>query len=218
MKKLFLFVFIVSAPFITMASPTINGPTGLVSMPTAESLKYKEFNIAYDQLFGSADSTRDEWFYKLNLGTFKNWEIGVVGGKVPTEGMYLNVKYYLLSDDAELPLAIAIGAENLSSTEKTDVYMVASKKLREDFGLHLGFKAIFDDTEVKPTVMAGINYMVSEQLEILGDINGDGETYLGNVGARYYINPNFSVRTYIIDVGDSNGTQFSIGASYSKFL
>ena len=204
---------------VSYAAPTINGPTGLISVPTAESLKYKEFNIAVDKLFGAAGKDGlDEWSYKLNLGTFQNWEIGVVGGTVPTEGMYLNIKYYLLSDASELPLSIAIGVENLSSTDKTDVYMVASKKLREDLGLHLGFKAIFQDSNVKPIIMGGVNFMVNEQLEILGDINGDGENYMGNVGAAYYINPSFSVRTYLIDVLDAVGTQFSIGLTYSKFL
>jgi len=204
---------------VSYAAPTINGPTGLISVPTAESLKYKEFNVAVDKLFGAAGKDGlDEWSYKLNLGTFQNWEIGVVGGTVPTEGMYLNIKYYLLSDASELPLSIAIGVENLSSTDKTDVYMVASKKLREDFGLHLGFKAIFQDSNVEPIIMGGVNFMVNEQLEILGDINGDGENYMANVGAAYYINPSFSVRTYLIDVLDAVGTQFSIGLTYSKFL
>ena len=222
MKKIIVIiaivVMVISLVVPSYASPTINGPTGLITMPTAESLKYKEFNVAYDHLFGSSNSSKDAYFYKLNLGTFKNWEIGVVGGKVPTEGMYLNIKYYLLSDNTELPLAIAIGVENISSTEKTDIYMVASKKLREDFGLHLGFKAIFDNSQVRPIIMGGANFMVNEQLEILADVTGDGDQYFGNIGASYYINPNFSVRTYIIDIADTQGTQFSIGLSYSKFL
>ena len=210
-------------PITYWASPSLNGPTGLISIPTAEALKYKEFNVAFDYGMGAniqSKTSADDWSYKLNMGTFENWEIGVVGGKVPTEGMYLNVKYYLMSDDSQLPLSIAIGSENLSSMSQTNIYMIASKKMREDIGLHLGFKAIFEPEQLSPSIMGGLNYFATEELEFLGDIDGDGKTYRANLGLRYFLTNQFSFRIFILDISEQvkNSARFSIGLSFSKFL
>ena len=230
----FILIVLILITTITNAGTSLNGPTGLILMPTAESLKYKEFNISADYIFPAGNNNEDNYIYKLNLGTFQNWEVGVVGGKTPTEGMYLNIKYYLMSSESELPLFIAIGVQNFSSTQKTDVYMVASKKVREDFGVHFGFKAIFN-TEITPVFITGINYIVSEKLELLADItpaieiNGSAETYIGNIGANYYISPNLSINMHLLDItsqttADKNtpmengGMNILLGVTYSKFL
>ena len=201
------------------AASTIYGPTGLVTVPTAESLRYKEFYVGFDYLIADKEEN-DEWYYKANLGTFENVEIGVVGGSQPSEGMYLNLKYYLMSNTSRLPLSIAVGMENISSQDNTGFYMVASKKLRVDWGAHLGFKAIIESETVTPTIMGGTNYILNDQLELMVDASGDSSVYTLNGGINFYILPSLMLRAAVIDIGQSTiiGTRAVAGISYSKFL
>ncbi|MFT5171085.1 MAG: hypothetical protein ACI9BD_000857 [Candidatus Marinamargulisbacteria bacterium] len=201
------------------AIPTIHGPTGLIAIPTAEALKYKEFNVGMDYMMGAQDEIQD-WRYKLNLGTFQNWELGVVGGKTPTEGVFVNAKYYLMSDESRYPLAIAIGTENLSSNGNTSIYMVASKKFQESFDAHLGFRAIFGEKELDPTLMFGLEYFLNNKFSVIADIDGEGQNYTLNAGSLYYLSSHFVLRTAVIDLLNTKneGTFYSFGLSFSKFL
>ena len=220
--KYVLFVILLGLSTSLFSAPTVNGSTGLIIVPTAEALKYKEGNIALDFLSGQDEDGKSltEWVYKMNLGTFENWELGVVGGTTPTEGMYLNVKYYLIADDSRLPLSIAIGSQNLSSSESTDVYMVASKKFRPDLGVHMGFRAVFSPGDLDPNFMSGINFLAKEELEFLADIDGRQDVYTINIGSRYYFQNNVSMHVYILDIGQriENNTKVAIGITMSKFL
>ena len=220
--KYVLFVILLGLSTSLFSAPTVNGSTGLIIVPTAEALKYKEGNIALDFLSGQDEDGKSltEWVYKMNLGTFENWELGVVGGTTPTEGMYLNVKYYLIADDSRLPLSIAIGSQNLSSSESTDVYMVASKKLRHYLGVHMGFRAVFSPGDLDPNFMSCINFLAKEELEFLADIDGRQDVYTINIGSRYYFQNNVSMHVYILDIGQriENNTKVAIGITMSKFL
>ena len=216
--KLFIFIstFFLSA---IAASTSINGPTGLITIPTAESLEYKEYSIGFDYL---ANGSKDELKYKLNLGTFENWELGVVNigtkNKKTQEGMYLNIKYYLMSDASENPISIALGSENLSSKNKTNIYMIASKKIRTDTGLHFGFKATFEKKQVNPILLLGTNYFFNETIEILSDVNGEGTNYKANIGTRLFINEHANIQFYILNLFNPKETLYSIGFSISKFM
>ena len=87
-----------------IASPTIYGPTGLIEMPTAESIAYKQVNLAVDYsltnndpnnaLNSNAKDPKNHFFYKFNLGSFENWELGVLGGSFLDEGVFVNMKYF----------------------------------------------------------------------------------------------------------------------------
>ena len=72
-----LFLFLITTPL--MASASFSGPTGLVTIPTAEAVKYKELELSYDYALAKKP-TDDLWRYRCNLGVFKSVEIGVVGG------------------------------------------------------------------------------------------------------------------------------------------
>ncbi len=220
MKKWCLcLAFIVMATTRGWAVPTIHGATGLIMVPTAESLQYKQFNMGIDYVYGDIPKN-DGLYYKANLGTFKSWELGIVGGKVPTEGVFVNVKYYLMSDNERFPLAIAIGSENLFSKDSTDVYMVASKKFQGGIGVHLGFKALFQKDELVPSIMGGAEYVLSNQWSVLADFNGERKKYMVNAGVRYFAWDDLSVNLSVLDIGHTVYTAplYSIGVSYTKFL
>lgn len=77
------------------AAPTLYGPSGLITVPTAEALRFRELNIGVDYFMKDMDQQDlDQVYYKLNLGTFQNCELGLVGGTVPEEGVFVNVKYF----------------------------------------------------------------------------------------------------------------------------
>ena len=48
--KYVLFVILLGLSTSLFSAPTVNGSTGLIIVPTAEALKYKEGNIALDFL------------------------------------------------------------------------------------------------------------------------------------------------------------------------
>ena len=75
---------------LSYANPSLMEVLDLVTMPTAESLHYKEFNLSYDYLTNIDDTDKNSWKYSINLGTFENLEIGAVGGENPEEGVFLN--------------------------------------------------------------------------------------------------------------------------------
>jgi len=205
------------------AGPTIFGPSGLIVIPTAESLKYKQFNMAVDYAV-NPDTNTSQWFYKFNLGTFKNWEIGVVGGEEPDEGMYVNVKYFLMDDESRYPLSIAVGLDNVSSRSKTGLYMVASKQFQGGLRAHIGFKAIFsrdanDDTEINPVVMTGVEYYLSDDFLILMDLDGEGKNYSVNAGMQYFPKPDLALRLYLLDIGGSqDGAMLNLGVAHSTYF
>ena len=227
MKKIFLLFSLVLSTLI-VASPTLYGPSGLVTIPTAEALKYKEFNLSVDNLWSKTNEDYDDWIYKVNLGTFENWEFGIVGGQVPTEGVFLNVKYYLMSDNSTQPLSFAIGSEKLTSTSDTSIYMVASKKFRPDLGFHFGFRAIFGEEALDPSFMTGVNYVFSDILEFMTDVNGQEDKYTVNASVQLYIIRDLAIRATITDLGqlyktssddiEGIGTQLGLGFTYTKFL
>lgn len=219
MKKIIYgLISIITLAVTLTAAPTIKGPTGLIVVPTAESLKYKEFNVSMDYNYDPLVDKLD-WFYKVNLGTFKNWELGIVGGVVPTEGVYVNAKYYLMSDNTRYPLSIALGFQGLSSLTESEVYLVASKKFQDGIRVHLGFTANFSKEEITPSVMGGLEYFLSNQTSILTDITGEEKIYLLNAGIRHEIFQDIYVRAAAIDILNENqDITYSFGMSYSHFL
>ena len=218
MKKLLFIFFFLIQTFI-FADASLNGPSGLVTMPTAQSLHYKEFNISYDY-FGNIDKSENNlWRYSVNLGTFENLEIGVVGGEVPEEGVFLNVKYFISEGSERLPLTFATGFENLTAKADSAFYIVVSKTLQSDFHIHGGFKTIFGE-ELDPMAMFGLNYQFNEKIEFLGDLNGEEQTYFVNIGAKYQLSDNFNIRFNIVDlfqIGEE-GRFITLGLSTNKFL
>lgn len=197
------------------AAPTLNGPTGLITVPTAESLQYKAINVALD--YKLTENTQ-QYFYKFNFSEFRNVELGVVGGSVPTEGVFVNAKYYLMSDNSRFPLSIAIGAENLGSKTNTGVYMVASKKFQGGVSGHFGFYANFGNgTEVDPSIIGGTEWILDNRVSLLADIMGKQRKYTLNAGLRFAIYPDFYLRAAALDLGNTSSV-YTLGLSYGVFL
>lgn len=206
------------------AISSIYGPTGLITIPTAESVQFREFSIAADYLFTNTTSTtvvkNDAYYYKMNMGTYKNWELGIVAGKVPTEGAFVNIKYYLTSDGEKSPISLALGCQNLFSAERTDLYMVASKRFPAGFALHFGFKANFGKTEVYPSIIGGIEYFLSNRVSFVADAGGEKKAYKVSGGLRISLTDTLFLNLSAVDIGNASttGTLYGMGLSYTTFL
>ena len=187
MKRYLVLLLLPLLSTLTYAVPTISGPSGLITMPSAEILHYKEYNIAYDYLY-NLDSNDSKNYYKMNVGGLENTEFGFVGGSEPDEGVFLNFKWSLSSNSGRFPLLMAVGFEKLTSEKKSDFYIVTSKKIRADLGFHGGFKAVFN-TEIDVSLMAGFDYAYTNNLIILTDITSKQNN-------KYYINSGVLFRLF----------------------
>ncbi len=222
MKKLMHSFFILSISTCVAAAPSIGGPTGLIEMPTAERLQYQEYNLGIDYLGDAriidADRDKSAHYYKLNIGTYDNIEMGVVGGTSPEEGVFLNMKYHVFSEQKQYPVDVAVGLENLTANESSSLYMVASKPFQTSFTGHVGFRALFKDS-VNSALMMGGEYFLNDAISLIVDMIGDDGLYRVNTGARWFAMENIIVQAAILDsIGESSNPKFMIGTSISKFL
>lgn len=207
------------------ASPTVYGPTGLIEMPTAESIAYKQVNLAVDYTIKSEsnDSTRtnNDVFYKVNLGTFENWELGILGGTFLKEGVLVNMKYFLMSSQEEHPLSIAAGVERIGSKNDLSTYLVTSKRFHGGFHAHFGFKAYFQ-RGFYASAMLGVEYFSDDKIAFLADITGEkDESYVLNGGTKIFIDQDVSMRIYLVDITKNRPakeTLYTFGLSFSKYI
>ena len=156
----------------------------------------------------------------MNVGTFRSWELGVVGGRVPTEGVFVNAKYYLMSDNERFPLSLALGFSGLTSLSGSSLYMVTSKSFQGGIHGHLGFRTQFNQEQITPSIMGGVEYFLSNQLSFLGDFDGQDTHYLCNIGVKYTFWEDVYIRGAILDCMNqsSKGMLYSVGISCSKYL
>ncbi|MGB9612965.1 MAG: hypothetical protein ACPL4K_02150 [Candidatus Margulisiibacteriota bacterium] len=182
-------------------APALNGPSGLVRIPSADVIPYKNFNLGLDygavltSGVGSAESTL---YYKMNLGTFHGVELGIVGGTDKTtnklrEGVFVNMKLSLSTGDEPYPILLALGVENLFSYTQTDVYMVATKYFKQGPKLTFGFLADFPNYKFRPIGVAGVDVAVGDTMFLVVDLmHGESITQV-NGGVRFYFTPIFSL-------------------------
>ena len=227
-KNIFVYVFLAVVILISLlisgahaASPSLTGATGLIGIPTAECLKFKEFNISIDSTFKDGRFGRgNKFLYKANLGIFNNLEIGFVGGTVPKEGVFVNLKYTLWGGSERLPLGVAFGVENLCSDDMTDIYLVASKEFSFGMNGHFGFKADIENKKAKANIMIGAELFIGKSMSVVADVMGEQSEYLLNLGLRYNPIPKLQVRASILDATNSarKGQQYSFGLAWDGGL
>jgi hypothetical protein len=221
--KCFLLLLVFTSAL--MASPTVYGPTGLIEMPSAESIAYKQVNVAIDYSINNqdqdSDKTTNNFYYKFNLGSFENWELGILGGSFLDEGVFVNMKYFLMSNQEENPLSIAAGLERIGSKNDLATYLVTSKRFNGGLHGHFGFKAYFQNS-LYASAMIGLEYFSDEKISFLADIIGEkNDAYVLNGGTKIFIDNDVAMRIYLIDITKSrhaNETLYTFGLSLSKYI
>lgn len=209
----FIIIFTLSA-YAYFPFPALTGPSGLVRIPDAYVLPYKNWNISTDfgtelQSDGTVSNDDPVFYYKANLGTFRNFELGLVGGldqqdNQIREGVFINMKYAPSSGYGDDPLLLAIGVENLSSRNESGVYMVATKPFIQGPQLSFGFLADFPDGKFRPFGIAGL-LVPTGNISFLGDFLAGEDIFELNCGIRFNILPSFAVEGKGINIlGDDS--------------
>jgi len=192
--------------------PSLTGASGLTRIPDATVLPYKNWNLAtdYGARYNDTGNAQHQpaFYYKANLGTFHNFELGLVGGldqagQELRDGVFINMKYAPSIGDGSDPLLLAIGCENLASKTQTAVYMVATKPFVQGPKLSFGFLADFPGNKFRPLGIAGLDVPIST-LSLLADILAGESLVQINGGVRYRIMPTFAFEGRAINIlGDS---------------
>lgn len=202
-----LFTSTVLALQPVLPTPSLNGPTGLVRIPNADVVPYKNFNLGGD--YGNLMNPSGEaaMYYKMNLGAFHGVELGIVGGTQKNssqvrEGVYVNMKLSLGTGDEPYPLLLALGVENLFSYTQTDVYMVATKYFKQGPKATFGFLADFPGNKFRPMGVAGVEVPLADTFYLLSDLMAGETLFQVNAGAKIYFTPIFSLNLTGINVLD----------------
>ncbi len=202
-------------------APAINGPSGVVRMPSADVIPYKNFNLGADYGAAPADSGSSydpSMFYKMNLGTFHGVELGIVGGMEEDsenirEGVFVNMKLSLSTGEDPDPMLLAIGVENLFSYTQVDVYMVATKYFGLGPKVSFGFMADFPEDRFRPLGMAGIEIPVGDTFFLLSDLLAGETLFQFDAGLRFYFSPIFSLNIAglnLLDNPDAKDSQAAL--------
>ena len=138
MSKLYARILITVACLINVgiaavwAAPSVNGPTGLINIPSADVLHEGQYSLGYYNLKeGGAGS--------FNFNLIRNLEMGIAGLRYDSSSNHtlLNAKYAVLPETILTP-GLAIGVEDLTGDQERSTYAAVSKALPFGFRIHAG--------------------------------------------------------------------------------
>ena len=200
---LFFVLFFLNAQvfaFVPQPTPNVIGSTGVVRIPSADVIPYKNINFGIDTGSNTADD-KFSMLYKFAIGTFQGMELGCVGMDdrrgAMQEGVFINMKYALTADNSPYPTLLAIGVENLASFTRCDVYMMATKYFPNSTRLHFGFLGDFPgltNNRFRPLGALGFDTpFFTERLYFLTDMMAGESLYELNLGFRWYVSETFAM-------------------------
>jgi hypothetical protein len=203
MKKLILFasliIFLSSNifAFVPQPTPSLNGTTGLIMMPSADVIPYKNVDLGMD-IGNNNINNKFSLLYKMSIGTFQGMELGAVGsddglGNI-REGVFINMKYSLATDTSPYPLLFAIGCENLTSANKADIYMVATRYIPSGSRFHFGFLGDFPGNKFRPMGALGFDTPTFlDRLYFITDMFAGESVFQLDMGLRYYASESIAI-------------------------
>jgi len=190
------------------ADPSLVGPTGLLRIPTADTLGMLQWNAGATQVW--AGSGPDESYVYANIGLLPKLEIGATRLEFEDSEAetILNAKYRFLG----LPGQITLAAGIIDITDQIDqsAYAVVSHELGAGLVspqgqftmpvLHVGIgSGSFDG------LFGGLSVTVGGKADVMAEY--DGQEF--NFGARFPLIPKVSVTAATLDGLDD----FSLGVS-----
>jgi hypothetical protein len=213
MKKWLISFMIIST--IGFSIPSMKGTNGLINMPVATAVKYKEFDLGFH--FQTTNSNAQDVLFYSNLGIFNGVELGFLG-KNGQEGVLLNLKYDMLRDTSKYPLALGVGFTGLTSHTNTNVYMVLSKDFPNKLAGHFGFLSNINAQKINANVMFGLDLPLSDQMNFIADIIGADDTWNISGGLRFLYSEDITLQAFLEDIFNNNNAKFCFGATISNFL
>jgi len=205
-KKIFAFAVVILIlntkifALVPQPTPSVIGSTGLVRLPSADVIPYKNIDLGMD-IGSNISNDKFSLLYKFSLGIFQGMELGCVGmdnrAGAMQEGVFINMKYSLATDTSSNPLLLAIGVENLASFNRCDVFMIATKYFPNSSRLHFGFLGDFPgltNSRFRPLGALGFDTpFFSEKLYFLTDMLAGESLYELNLGFRWYVSDSIAV-------------------------
>ncbi|MCX7780153.1 MAG: YjbH domain-containing protein [Negativicutes bacterium] len=208
MKKILVMLMLTMFAFTAAAAaaPSVNGSTGLIDNPSADTLRAGQFSLGYYHL-------KDGGVGTFNMNLMKNLEIGAAGFRMDNRdnNTLLNAKLSLVPETILTP-GLAIGVEDATDEQQRSIYAVASKALPFGFRIHAGvgdgrFDGVFASLEktINPlSIITGNNTFPATTLII--EFDGKHTNY----GARMSVVPGVK-----LDAGWRDH-QLYFGASFTK--
>ncbi|MFC1483214.1 hypothetical protein ACFL56_03025 [Candidatus Margulisiibacteriota bacterium] len=199
-----LFIILLLLSSAVSAFTNYQGVTGELITPTAFSLKYKEFALGIDN-YTMHNPSENIYLntYKGAIGFTDNLELGFIGQE-EKDGVYLNLKYSLVQGQSERAFGFALGLENVSSTQNTALYMVASKRFEPWIMGSLGFRAAQENT----TTFINLDWTLNEYTFLIIEAEGGDGEYDGNAGIRFRMNEQIYLNIGFVNIvnGHDNDT------------
>jgi hypothetical protein len=197
------------------AAPNLYGPTGLLVIPTADTLAPQSWN-AHVHAVDTSGTTLTT--FGANYGLAKQLEIGITGfhlNGIGTKAL-VNAKYAVLMESGKMP-GIAIGGVDIASQipgADPGVYVVASKSLSSLLGGeltkynlrgHIGYGAnnIFNDD-----IFGGVDLQVTPKIQAMAEWLNGNVYFGGRIGLGQGIRA---------ELGSYDG-DFGGGVSYAAAL
>lgn len=199
---------------VAMASPSFRGYTGLVTIPTADTLDVGEFNLGVMvEDLGDAD-VHDAFG---NYGLIDSMEVGINSVRPVGDGereTLINAKYRLLRETEERA-GVAFGVADLTDEIESTAYVVFSKSLARGVNLfdneitnlrgHFGFGGGWLDG-----LFLGVSAFVGNR--VMASVEWDSEDT--HIGLRFTPLPGWRLHTALFDVGGAN--DLGAGISFQK--
>ncbi len=199
---------------VVSAEPTLNGYTGLLVIPTADTLGQGQYTVGVNS--GELQDW-DDWGYYATFGLGEQTEAGLLMFRTDGrtgDNTFLHIKRNL-SEITDGGPNIAAGIYDLTDEIETTVYMVASWAQGNIVGevegrsvrfldLHAGFAA-----GQLQDFFAGVDLRVGTEFTFMAEwVNDDV-----NIGARFSPVDNLTIDAGLLDVDD-----LAVNVSYTSNL
>ncbi|MEI6519702.1 MAG: hypothetical protein WCO98_06645 [bacterium] len=177
-----------AAIIITAAIPALACYSGLVLIPSADTVGAKQYSVEL-QMDGSISKPKADTFYiNSQVGITDNVEVGVDYdlSKGVSSRVLLNAKYRFIKS-ADGKQAAAIGICNLTSKNKSNPYLAGT----QDFNILRGHVGLMEINE-KTRFFIGIDRDINDKLNLMADYTSGDDNY-SSIGANYQITDKFGV-------------------------
>lgn len=212
-KLILVVVALIALSASAFAAPSFRGYTGLVVVPTADSLDKGDWN------FGLMTEDTGEFDVNdifVNYSPAENLEVGFNSQSqvnANARETLFNAKYSVVRETAKTP-AVAFGAIDMTKERESTVYVVASKSLGTSFAVsdkevtsirgHVGIGGgQFDG------VFAGLSGWVGN----FASLSAEWDSRDFNFGLNIYPTPRIAIHGGWFDPAGNNN--FGFGASYT---
>lgn len=191
MKKMMILGLLLLVSTACFAAPTVGGPTGLIEVPSADSIGGGEFDLALHHY-------NETNILSFTMGIADGFEVGISAwnrnGGNATQGF---LKYTIVPERAS-SIGVAVGGR--ANSNHSSFFVVGSKYLSEiGFRGHLGL-----DTRGDGTFFMGLSKALPSQRAFPKTI-AMAEFYGGdlNIGLRMLLTKEVNLDISLIDLGQA---------------